>query len=80
MPPGLAAARHHGELVMSERLTPREIDTATIRRLAVEAESDHRTVRKRLLGETVKGLAGHRVDRVLRAHGLEPGVLLKAAS
>ncbi len=80
MPPGLPAARYHGEVAMSDRLTPAEIDTATIRRLAVEAESDHRTVRKRLLGEPVKGLAGHRVDRVLRAHGLAPGVLLKAAS
>jgi hypothetical protein len=65
---------------MSEILTPEQIDTATIRRLAVEAESDHRTVRKRLRGESVKGLACHRIDRVLAAHGLTPGVLGKAAA
>jgi len=65
---------------MFERIDTGQIDTATVRRLAVEAESDHRTVKKRLHGEHVKGLAGHRVDRVLRAHGLEPGCLAPRAA
>jgi hypothetical protein len=74
-----APGRHSG-VAMSEPLTPDQLDTATIRRLAVEAESDHRTVKKRLHGVHVKGLAGHRVDRVLRAHGLAPGCLRRAAA
>lgn len=80
MPSGLAAGRDHSGLAMSELLTPGQIDTATIRRLAVEADADHRTVRKRLHGEHVLGMAGHRVDRVLRAHGIEPGCLATRAA
>lgn len=45
-------------------------DTATIRRLAVEADVDPRTVRRRLRGESVRGMAAHRVDAVLVKHGL----------
>jgi hypothetical protein len=61
-------------------ITPEQIDTATLRRLAVESESDHRTVKRRLRGEPVRGLAGHRIDRVLRSHGLEPGCLGREAA
>lgn len=64
---------------MNEILVSR-FDTATIRRLAVEAESDHRSVKKRLHGAKVKGLAGHRIDRVLRAHGVDPGCLGSATT
>lgn len=62
------------------RITPGEIDTATIRRLAVEAEADPRSVEARLHGKKVRGLAGHRIDRVLEAHGLPPGVLSQQAA
>jgi hypothetical protein len=53
---------------------PPEIDTATIRRIAVAASADPRTVLRRIAGEPVRGLPGHRIDRVLRAHGIEPGM------
>lgn len=46
------------------------IDTATLRRLAVEAEADPRTVARYLRGEPVRGLAKHRIRRVLGEHGL----------
>jgi hypothetical protein len=49
------------------------IDTATIRRIAVKADADPRSVEKRIRGERVRGMAGHRVDAVLREHGIEPG-------
>jgi hypothetical protein len=57
---------------------PQEIDTATVRRLAVEAEADPRSVERRLRGALVRGMAGHRIDRVLAAHGLAPGVLTRS--
>jgi hypothetical protein len=59
---------------------PSELDTATIRRLAVEADVDPRSVERRLRGERVRGLAGHRIDRVLAAHDLAPGVMLSRAA
>lgn len=46
------------------------IDESTARRLAVKADCDPRTIRKALRGETVRGLAGHRVKRVLEEEGL----------
>lgn len=51
--------------------TPR-FDHATLRRLAVEASADPRTVARRLRGELVRGLAAHRIDAVLAKHGLLP--------
>lgn len=45
-------------------------DTATVRRLAAEAETDPRTIRKLLEGKPVRGLAAHRARRVLVAAGL----------
>jgi len=50
--------------------TEKPIDAATIRRLAVEASADPRTVRRRIIGQPVRGLASHRVDEVLIRHGL----------
>lgn len=65
---------------MTEHIEPGQIDTATIRRLAVEAEADPRSVEARLRGKKVRGLAGHRIDRVLAAHGLTPGMLASEAA
>ncbi len=53
------------------------IDRATLRALAVEAEADPRSIIAELRaarGERphVKGLAGHRVRRVLMSRGLIP--------
>lgn len=55
------------------------LDTATLRRLAVEASVDPRTVRRRLNGEEVRGLAAHRVDAVLAQHGLKPNSEARAS-
>lgn len=41
-----------------------------IRRLAVEASADPRTVLRVLQGAPVRGAVRERIDRVLRAHGL----------
>lgn len=49
-----------------------QIDAATLRKLAVASESDPRSVRRVLAGEEVRGLAGHRVRRVLVEAGLLP--------
>jgi hypothetical protein len=49
------------------------LDSATLRRLAVEAEADPRSVEKRMRGIRVRGLSGHRIDRVLVANGFTPG-------
>jgi hypothetical protein len=51
------------------------IDRATLRALAVEAEADPRSVIAELRAARgqrphVRGLAGHRVRRVLARHGL----------
>lgn len=51
------------------------IDRATLRALAVEAEADPRSVIAELRAargqrQHVRGLAGHRVRRVLARHGL----------
>ena len=50
-----------------------ELSILEVRRLAAEAAVDTRTLRKRLRGEPVRGMAGDRADQVLREHGLEPG-------
>lgn len=55
------------------------LDRLAIRRLALEAGVVEVTLRKRLRGESVRGVAGDRCDRVLRAHGFEPGILREAS-
>lgn len=60
-----------------ERHTDLGIDRATLRRLAVEAEADPRSIIAELRaargeGRGVRGLAGHRVRRVLVRAGLLP--------
>jgi hypothetical protein len=50
--------------------TPRKLDAATARRLAVEASCDPRTLQRVLDGEEVRGLAGERALKVLVEHGL----------
>lgn len=56
-----------------------QIDRLMIRRLAVEAEAAEPTILKRLRGEPVRGIVADRVDRVLRARGIEPGALREAS-
>jgi hypothetical protein len=52
-------------------MSSKTLDKATLRRLSVESESDPRTVQKEfLVPGSVKGLPGHRIRRVLAAHGL----------
>ena len=49
-----------------------EPDTATVRGLAVEADADPRSVRKEIRAPgSVRGLAGHRIRKVLARHGYE---------
>lgn len=48
------------------------ITAALLRRLAVEASADPRTVRRRLQGQPVRGLAADRIDEVLARHDLAP--------
>jgi hypothetical protein len=52
--------------------TRRVHDAATVRRLAVAAEVDPRTIRKLLDGEVVVGMPGQRARRVLEGEGLLP--------
>lgn len=46
------------------------IDAATLRRLAVEASVDPRTIKKVLNGDAVVGLSGERARAVLIKEGL----------
>ena len=57
---------HPGDM----RNTPRKLDAATARKLAVEASCDPRTLRRVLEGDAVRGLAGERAREVLVKHGL----------
>ena len=50
--------------------TPRTLDAATARTLAVEASCDPRTIIRVFRGEQVRGMAGDRARAVLLAHGL----------
>ena len=52
---------------MKNHLVP--LDAATLRRLAVLAEVDPRTVARFWAGHAVRGLPGHRIERVLRQQG-----------
>ena len=56
-------------MIGNERRTP-ELDTATIRRIAVESDSDPRSVVKVLRGDRVRGMVGHRIREVLSRRGL----------
>jgi hypothetical protein len=47
-------------------------DTAALRRYAVAADADPRTVRKVLEGQPVRGMVARRVQAVLVAAGLVP--------
>jgi hypothetical protein len=49
-----------------------DVSLRSIRRAAVNAEVDERTVRKILRGEHVRGVAGERARAALRAMGIEP--------
>jgi len=46
------------------------VDSLTVRSIAVEADTDVRSVQKRLRGERVRGRAGERIDAVLARRGL----------
>ena len=49
------------------------VDKATTRRLAVEADADPRSVQRELQEpNSVRGMPGHRIRRVLETHGLRP--------
>jgi hypothetical protein len=46
-----------------------ELDAYSIVQIAIRAQVDPRTVRKRLSGKEIRGLAGARIDRVLAELG-----------
>lgn len=48
------------------------VDEATLRRLAVAADADPRTVKKRLAGKPVRGMVARRIDAVLARENLLP--------
>lgn len=47
----------------------RTLDASTLRRLAVQADVDPRSLQRLLRGEHVRGAAGHRARRVLVEFG-----------
>jgi hypothetical protein len=49
---------------------PLQVDEAILRRLAVAADVDPRSLKKILAGKTVRGMAGRRAALVLRQAGL----------
>jgi len=59
--------------------TPRTPDAATVRRLAVAADFDPRTILKELHGRRARGMAGHRARAVLVQEGLLPALVLAGA-
>jgi hypothetical protein len=50
-----------------------EFDSLTVLEIALRAQVDPRSVRKRLRGERVRGLAGARIDRALAERGAGRG-------
>ena len=50
--------------------TRRKLDTSTARRLAVEADTDPRTIQKMLRGDPARTIAAKRARRVLVSHGI----------
>ncbi len=55
------------------------IDRVFVREVAVAADVVEHTVWQRLRGKPVRGRAGDKTDRALRARGVEPGVLAEAS-
>jgi hypothetical protein len=55
---------------MSEK-DPTKLGAATIRRIAVESDTDPRSVKNVLAGLPVKGMAGERIRRVLAHRRIE---------
>ncbi len=53
------------------------LEAAHVRRLAVKASCDPRTIKKLLKGERVTGLAGQRARAALVEAGLLPGEAVK---
>ena len=70
-------SRHHVGMAGPTR-TP-EYDSATIRRIAVEASADPRTVVRRLLKMQVAGVCAQRIDAALERLGLGKDTEDKAA-
>ena len=66
------ARRVHRVSTTDESKPSETPDEITIKSLAAEAGCDPRTIKKRLRGERVAGLAGARADRVLAARRLAP--------
>jgi len=56
------------------------LGAATLRRLAVEAQVDPRTIDRVVKGLPVRGLAGERARKVLIAAGIIPSDTSEAAS
>jgi hypothetical protein len=52
--------------------SPRRLDAATARKIAVEARCDPRTVQRVYAGQQVRGDAGTRAREVLIAKGILP--------
>lgn len=48
----------------------RDFDAATVRKLAGLAEVDPRSMARRLRGEFVRGMTGHRIERIIKLHGV----------
>lgn len=61
-------------LAMDSAATNPTIDRPALLRLAAAADSDPRSVLRRLRGERVRGRAGERIDRILASRGLLPEV------
>jgi hypothetical protein len=55
---------------MSDIMQTLKLPEHVRRRIAVAAEVDPRTVAKYCNGQTVKGMAGERIERALRAENL----------
>jgi len=50
--------------------TPKRLDDATARKLAVNADVDPKTIQKAYRGETIRGMAGYRARQALIEAGL----------
>ena len=61
---------HKGTRAAEPKIAP-TVDDLTIAEIALRAHVDRRSVRKRLRGERVRGLAGARIDRELAALALD---------
>jgi hypothetical protein len=52
-----------------DSIPPIRLDASTLRRLAVEAHVDPRTISRAACGERIRGDAGHRAREALERHG-----------